>query len=331
MHLVDLPILTILAAYLLDLAVGDPPRWPHPVRLIGWAIARTERILRALIGSETRGRERKEEVAGLVLVAFIVSLAFGLVFLILAAARQVHPVAFHLLNIYFLYSALACRCLADEARKVYHALQRHALGEARVLAGMLVGRDTQNLEEKEIIRAVVETTAENTVDGVIAPLFYIFLGSLCGLAAPLVYVYKAANTLDSMVGYMNERYRHLGRAAAKLDDVLNYLPARLSGVLIPLAAFCRGKGFRRSFQTMLRDRRKHASPNSAYPEAAVAGALGVRLGGTNIYFGRPVEKPTIGEALKELEPRDIPDTAGIMFTASLLALAGGVGFLFGLV
>jgi adenosylcobinamide-phosphate synthase len=313
----------ILAAYILDAAVGDPAWLPHPVRLIGWLTGKAERRLWAIIPRGAGPNEKKELVAGAVLAFGIVASAFIVIFLILAVAKQVHSVLFHAAHIYFLYSALAGRCLADESLRVYRSLKQNDIPEARRQIGMLVGRDTQNLDQEGIIRAVVETTAENTVDGILSPLFFIFLGSLSGLGAPLVYVFKAASTLDSMVGYMNERYLYLGRASAKLDDMLNYIPARLSGVLIPVAAFCCGKGFRRSFQTMLRDRRNHKSPNCAYPEAAVAGALGVQLGGTNIYFGQPVEKPTIGDALKGLDPRDIPETVKIMWMASFLALTVG--------
>ncbi|MCL6591327.1 MAG: adenosylcobinamide-phosphate synthase CbiB [Firmicutes bacterium] len=314
----------ILAAYILDAAVGDPPWLPHPVRLIGWLIGKTERRLWAIIQHMSGPKEKKELIAGAVLTFWIVAVSFTVAFAILAAAKQAHPVFFHAVNIYFLYSALAGRCLADESLKVYRSLKRNSISEAREQTGMLVGRDTKNLDQEEIIRAIVETTAENTVDGVLSPLFFIFLGSLFGIGAPLVYAFKAASTLDSMIGYLNERYLYFGRVSAKLDDALNYIPARLSGMLIPVAAFFCGKGFRRSFQTMLRDRRNHQSPNCAYPEAAVAGALGVRLGGTNIYFGRPVEKPAIGDALKDLELRDIPDTVKIMWMASFLALAIGM-------
>ena len=318
-------LIDILAAYILDAAAGDPAWAPHPIRLIGWLIGKTEQWLRLMIQGRTVSDEKRELVAGAVLAFGIVAASFAVVFLILAGAKSIHPVLFHAVNIYFLYSALAGRCLANESLTVYRSLQRNKIGQARKQAGMLVGRDTQNLDEAGVIRAIVETTAENTVDGVLAPLFFIFLGSLFGLGAPLVYAFKAASTLDSMVGYMNERYLHFGRVSAKLDDVLNYIPARLSGVLIPVAACLLGKGFRPSFQTILRDRRNHKSPNCAYPEAAVAGALGVRLGGTNIYFGAPVAKPTIGDSMKELEPRDILDAIKIMWVTSFLFLAvGGV-------
>ncbi|HEX3043783.1 MAG TPA: adenosylcobinamide-phosphate synthase CbiB [Bacillota bacterium] len=325
----QMQIIDILAAYILDLAVGDPAWFPHPVRFIGFLINKTEKWLRPTINFGSGKTEQKELTAGAVLTFFIVAVTFSFVYLFLAAAKQVNPVFYHVCNIYFIYTALASRCLANESIKVYRALKRNDITKARNLVGMLVSRDTQNLDQKQVIRAIVETTAENTVDGVIAPFFYIFLGSVFGLSAPLVYAFKAASTLDSMVGYKNERYLYFGRVSAKLDDAMNYLPARLSGVVIPLAAFCCGKRGNRSFQIMFRDRRNHQSPNCAYPEAAVAGALGIQLGGTNSYFGHPVEKPTIGDANKELELRDIPDTIKLMLVSSFLILT--VGLTIGLV
>jgi adenosylcobinamide-phosphate synthase len=228
------------------------------------------------------------------------------------------------LTVYFIYSALASRCLADEARKVYQRLADGDLAEARNQVGMLVGRETTGLNEPEVIRAVVETTAENTVDGVISPIFYIILGSFFGLAAPLVYAFKAISTLDSMVGYKNEKYLYLGWASARLDDWANYLPARLSGLVIPVSAFFIGKGFRPSFTMMMRDRHNHTSPNCAYPEAAVAGALGVQLGGENVYFGKRVAKPTIGDPCRPLRCDDIRTTIKIAYTASLMTLILGL-------
>ncbi len=315
------------AAFLLDAVLGDPPRFPHPVRFIGRLIAKAEKVLRSAIHSGGGQQAAEERIAGAILTLFVVGATFGGVFGILAVAKQVSPVIFHGCNIYFIYSALAGRCLANESFKVYRLLRQGDLAGARKQVGMLVGRDTHTLDEKGIVRAVVETAAENTVDGILSPLFFIFLGLPFGMGAPLAYAFKAASTLDSMVGYKNERYFHFGRASAKLDDALNYIPARLSGVFIPAAAFCCGKGFRHSFQTMLRDRRNHQSPNCAYPEAAMAGALGVRMGGTNIYFGQPVEKPTIGDDIKELELRDIPETIKIMWVTSFLFFAVGVGVL----
>ncbi|NSW91479.1 MAG: cobalamin biosynthesis protein CobD [Firmicutes bacterium] len=324
-------VFDIAAAYLIDFAAGDPNWLPHPVRLIGWLISRLEGLLRSMVDAVTRRygveKGRMERIAGGFLALSVLSATFMAVFLILDVARVIHPILFHALNIYFIYSAFAARCLGDEAMKVYRSLVENDLPEARKMVAMLVSRETDKLDEKEVIRAVVETTAENTVDGVISPILFTVLGSFFGIAAPLAYTFKAASTLDSMVGYMNDKYINFGRASAKLDDALNFISARLSGLIIPIAAFLCGKDFVRSFRIMLRDRRKHKSPNCAYPEAAVAGALGIRLGGNSVYFGSIVEKPTIGDAEKHLEVSSITDTVKIMYVSSFITLLVSLGIL----
>jgi len=243
----------------------------------------------------------------------------------LKGAALIHPAVFHIINIYFIYTSLATKCLADEARKVHGALAAEDLPEARKRLSMLVGRQTEHLNNEEVARGAIETTAENTVDGIISPLIFAAAGSLLGLGAAFAYAFKAISTLDSMVGYMNEKYINFGRVSAKTDDAANYIPARLSGVLIPLAAFLCGLNGSKSFSIMLRDRHNHKSPNCAYPEAAFAGALGVRLGGTNIYFGKAVEKPTIGDPDRAICTEDISKAIRLMYTASLLALILDVG------
>ncbi len=316
----------IVLAYLLDLLIGDPYWAPHPVRFIGWLITHAERILRKITGTcqreETKKiRALKERTAGVILAVTVSGITFLLVWGVLQIAQKISPILFHAVNIYFLYSSLAARCLGDEAFKVYKILGKGDLVGARRQLSMLVGRQTEGLSEKEIIRGAVETTAENTVDGVLSPLFYIVMGSVFWMGAPLVYAFKAVNTLDSMVGYANDQYIYFGWASAKADDVLNYIPARLSGLIIPLAALLCGKSFSGSFQIMVRDRKNHKSPNCAYPEAAFAGALGIRLGGPNIYFGKVLEKPTIGDPAKELEREDIADAVHLMYISALLTLA----------
>lgn len=317
-------LLDVAAAYVLDLLLGDPSRLPHPVRFIGWMIKNIEGYLRkrvdGIVEAGKADRMALERAAGMLLMLSVVTFTFIIVLVVQKAAVIISPVLFHIVNIYFIYSSLAAKCLGDEAKKVYKVLCRGDISESRKQLAMLVGRQTQNLTEKEIIRGVVETTAENTVDGIISPLIYAVLGSFFGLGAPLVYAFKAVSTLDSMVGYMNERYINMGRASAKTDDAANYIPARLSGILIPAGALLCGKSFRKSFSIMLRDRRNHKSPNCAYPEAAVAGALGVRLGGANVYFGQVVEKPTIGDEERELVKEDILQTVRIMYAASFLTV-----------
>lgn len=313
---------------MLDLIIGDPVWLPHPVRFIGWLIKISEKVLRRAIHKlGDSPLERLEIMAGKIMAAFVVLSVFSIVYIILWAASSVSMFLYHVINIYFIYSSFAARCLGEEAKKVYRALKDNDAERARYRLSMLVSRDTGNLDEKEIIRGVVETTSENTVDGVLAPVMYASIGSLFGIGAPLVYAYKAISTLDSMVGYMNEKYINFGRASAKLDDYANYIPARLSGLLIPAAAFLCGKNYKKSFAVMLRDRRNHKSPNSAYPESATAGALGIRLGGDSIYFGQVVKKPTIGDAEKELEASDIADTVKLMYVTSLLGLVLCVGLI----
>lgn len=315
-------------AVIIDWFIGDPSWLYHPVRAVGRLIQITEKLLRRLLGKISLERPQRvpwEKAFGVILALSVAGITFAGVWIILRIAAWIHPLLFHIVNIYFLYSAFATRCLADEALKVHTALEQNSLEKARQQIAMLVGRETSHLEPGEVIRAAVETIAENTVDGVLSPFFYAVIGSCFNLAAPLVYAFKAVSTLDSMVGYKNERYLHFGWASAKLDDIANYLPARLSGLLIPFSFLLMGKGFRRSFAIMLRDRRKHSSPNCAYPEAAVAGGLGVQLGGPNIYFGKLVEKPKLGDPTRDLQTHDIIQTVKMLYYTSAVTFI--IGFL----
>lgn len=321
----------IILAFILDILVGDPYWLPHPVRFIGGLISRCERFLRQIIKRVKPGHgngkaeNNLELAAGACLMLLVVSISFLVVFFILRLATAVHPVLFHAINIYFLYTSLATRCLAHEAKKVYNVLKTGNIVEARKQLSMLVGRQTEHLDQQAVTRAVVETTAENTVDGVLSPLLYAVLGSFWGLGAPFAYAFKAISTLDSMVGYKNDKYLYFGRVSARTDDVANFLPARLSGLIIPASAFLIGLNGVKSFKIMLRDRRNHKSPNCAYPEAAFAGALGVQLGGANIYFGQVVEKPTIGDSDRAIDGQDIPRAIRLLFAAALLTLLLSLG------
>lgn len=316
-------ILDVLIAFVLDLIFGDPQQIPHPIRFIGSLISKTEGFLRK-IAERFSNSSRAERICGCLLCGFVVLFVFMFVFILLYLAAKVNQVLFHILNIYIIYSSLAARCLADEAKKVYHKLKSGTLDEARVSLSWLVGRDTSALSEDGVIRGVIETTAENTVDAVISPLFYALIGSAFGLGAPIVYAFKAVSTLDSMVGYKNDKYRYMGTASARLDDVLNFIPARLSIIFIPLAAALLGMNGLPSFKTALRDRKKHLSPNSAHSESAVAGALGVRLGGPNVYFGKIIEKPYLGDPVKDIDAEDIIKTNKIMYLSSVLTVAAFV-------
>lgn len=305
--------MTLLAwavAWLLDYWLGDPPNWPHPVRWIGNLINVTQRQIRRFCKSN-----RALKIGGGVLWLVVVGTSWGLSWGILHLANLVHPWLGWLLEVWMIYTVLAARCLSDAALEVYCALKNGTLEQSREKLSWIVGRDTSQLERPQITRAVVETVAENSVDGVIAPLFFLLFGG-----APLAMAYKAVNTLDSMVGYKTEKYRAIGFVSAKLDDLANFIPARLSWLLLSIAAFCLRANSRQALRIGWRDRYQHSSPNCAWPEATVAGALGIRLGGPNLYFGERVEKPWIGDAQRDIALEDIPRTIQLMMLASLLAL-----------
>lgn len=254
-------------------------------------------------------------MAGILLAGTVCAAVFAATHLSIRWAADWSRPAGLALSAFLAYTTLAARDLHVETRKVLRALEAKDLAGARRELSFLVGRDTAQLDEPEILRALVETIAENISDGVIAPFFYLGLGG-----PALAMTYKAVNTLDSMVGYKNERLRHIGWASAKLDDAANFLPARLSGLLIALAALVLGKSWRESLRVLRRDRRKHESPNSAWPEAAMAGALGLRLGGLNSYFGEPGRKPFIGDPRKTFDPGDVRAAWKILYLSSFLML-----------
>jgi adenosylcobinamide-phosphate synthase len=295
----------ILAAILLDLLLGDPRWLPHPVVWIGRLITALEKGLRRLI--------RNERLAGVLLLVTTVGITCGIALAVLKGAYAISPYMGFVVAVFLSYTSLAARSLHRESRLVADALARGNFVEARRYLSYIVGRDTAALDEPEIWRATVETVAENTSDGVIAPLFFLMLGG-----PPLALAYKAINTLDSMVGYKNERYLRFGWASARCDDLANWLPARLTGLLMVLAAPLAGLSARRAWWIMVRDSRNHSSPNSGISEAAAAGALGVRLGGTNRYFGKPVEKPTIGDALRPLSLEAYRGAVRLIYCAELL-------------
>lgn len=305
----------VVVAFLIDLGIGDPRWMPHPVRAIGRIIEQGESLSRSLSLSEKK--------AGICLTLFVVGLVYGFTYLLLFLSLGLSPFLYHLVNVALIFTTLSVRSLGEAGLGVYRALERGDLSQARNQVAALVGRDTEALNEAGIVRAGVESVAENTVDGVIAPLFYAFLGG-----APLAMAYKAINTLDSMVGYKNERYAQFGWASARLDDLANFIPARIAGLILPLAAGLRGKAGIRSLKTILRDRRNHPSPNAGIPEAAVAGALGVQLGGMSCYQGTPSARPLIGDKINPLSPVRIKETVDMMYLASILFLLLGAGIIF---
>ena len=301
--------LIVLFAVLLDLVLGDPRALPHPVVAIGRLISFLEPLLRRGFGNA--------RVAGVMLLATTVGVSYGTAALILHLAYAVSPAAGFLAALYLAWVSLAARSLHLESGKVAKALRQGDLPGARLALSYIVGRETAELDEQEIVRGAVETVAENTGDGVIAPLCYLMLGG-----PALAIAYKAVNTLDSMVGYKNERYLEFGWASARFDDLANYLPARLTGVLMVLAAPICALSGSGAWRIMLRDGRNHSSPNSGFPEAAAAGALGVRLGGANRYFGRMVEKPAIGDASVPLSLDAYEGVVRLMYCSEGLLVAG---------
>lgn len=302
-------ILSIYIGYIMDLIVGDPYSFPHPVRYIGKLIKKTESLIRK------KSKSNKDlKIGGFFLWFIVVGTTYLVTYLILKLSRLI-PGGFLVANSILIYTTLATKCLKDEAVKIYNVLKTGDIEKARIQVSYIVGRDTTQLNEGEIIRATVETVAENTVDGIIAPMFYAFIGG-----APLAMAYKAINTLDSTVGYKNDKYKDLGFASAKIDDIANFIPARISVLLMSIGSLLVGHNCKEALKIGIRDRKNHKSPNCAYAEGAVAGALGVQLGGTNIYFGKAVYKPTIGDKHREIEVEDIVRTNKIMYASSITSM-----------
>ena len=301
----------ILAAVLLDLALGDPRWLPHPVRGIGRLARWLERGSRRILGP-TR-------IAGLAASLGTYAAAGGAAWGVIRLAAEIHPVAADAASIVVIYTTIAAQDLARHAMAVFAALAAGDLVEARRRVGAIVGRDTDRLDEAGVVRAAVESVAESTVDGVTAPILFAVVGGPVGAM-----VYRAVNTLDSMFGHQDEQYRQFGWAAARIDDLANYVPARLTAPLVCLAAAVLRLRPGLAVRTLLRDGRKHASPNSGLPEAAMAGALGVQLGGVNYYDGQPLEKPTIGDAVVPLAARHIRQANALMFVTTGLFLAAAL-------
>ncbi len=321
--------LFFLAAIVLDLLLGDPRWYPHPVRLIGWLCSFLEENLRKKIPARV-------QLAGIFTSVLVLSCTAGVVYAALLVAHLLSPVAEVVLAVLLLYTAIAIRDLLAHSYRVYRQLKKGGLIKARQAVAMIVGRDTAALDRAGVIRAAVETVAENMADGIVAPLFWAMVAVVvdglvpqfaAGGLAPIscaalgAFLYKACNTMDSMFGYKNERYIDFGCFAARLDDFVGYLPARITAYSLVIAAPFVGLSGRGALAIMLRDRANHASPNAGYPEAAMAGALGVQLGGAASYFGSVKEKPTIGDAQRNLESVDI-------LRANRLVMAATVFFIF---
>ena len=301
--------LALILGFLIDLLLGDPRWLYHPVRIIGNGISLLEKILRRMFPKTPGG----EKTAGFFLVLLICIVSGGVPFLLLYLAYHIHTVLGIALETFMCYQMLAVKSLKAESMRVYEALKKPDLPGARTAVSMIVGRDTQSLSAAGVTKAAVETIAENTSDGIIAPLFYMAIGG-----PALMFLYKGINTMDSMVGYKNEKYLHFGRYAAKLDDIANYIPARISAWLMILASFFAGFDWKNAKKIFLRDRYNHASPNSAQTEAVMAGALDIQLAGNAFYFGKLYEKPTIGDAVREVETEDIKRANRLLYASAAL-------------
>lgn len=305
------PSLIAMAAFFLDTVLGDPQtRW-HPVAVLGRLIAFLEKLLYPL-----RGSDAQKFAMGSLLTLLVLCISYAFADGLLLAARQL-PVAWgaDVVSVILLYFCISPRMLAKAGQDIYALLVKGDIAAAREHVGYIVGRDTAELDEADAARAAIETVAENTVDGVIAPLFFFALGG-----APLAVLYRAANTMDSMLGYKNERYLYFGRMAARVDDVLNFVPARMTGILFVMAAFLLGYDGRNALNILVRDAAGHPSPNGGHAEAPVAGALHIRLGGVNYYFGERHFRAYMGDAHMEITAKHILGAIRLMYTVTVLYL-----------
>ncbi len=311
MNLLQYHIIAFLTGYLLDLMIGDPYSFPHPIRWIGSLISRLDQAFMNT-PPEKKGSQLRR---GLLLVLIVLTFSVTLTFCILFLVYHLHPFLGCAMEAVLTCYCLAAKSLRVESMKVYDQLKTGSLERSRYAVSMIVGRDTKDLSREDVARATVETIAENTSDGIIAPLFYLALGGpVAGMA------YKAINTMDSMIGYRNDRYLHFGTCAARLDDVANYFPARLSALFMMVACTFCGKDFsaRNAVRIFLRDRYNHKSPNSAQTESVMAGALELRLAGPAYYFQKLVQKPYIGDPIRSIEAEDIPRACRLMYTTEFL-------------
>lgn len=301
----------IVAGFILDLLFGDPHWLPHPICLIGNLIGFLEKNLRRIFAFSNAALF----FGGALMVILVLFLSYFIPYLILAEASKISVwLAFALETLMF-YQIFATKCLKDESMKVYEALKNHDINEARVKLSWIVGRDTKNLTEEEITRGAVETVAENTADGIVAPMFYMFIGG-----APLAFLYKGINTMDSMVGYKNDKYLYFGRCAAKLDDLANLIPARITGIAMILAAYLLNLDAKQAWKTFWRDRYNHLSPNSAMTESVAAGALNIQLGGGHFYFGKWVPKATIGDDIRDVRADDIITVNNLLYMTAVISI-----------
>ena len=306
-----LTLIALIIGFILDLCFGDPRNFPHIIVYIGKLISNLENRLRKLLPKTNKG----EFIGGFILVVLVTSIYTVLIYSILILAERINVYLRLVIESFVCYQLLATKSLKYESMKVYKSLNTNNLEEARFNVSMIVGRDTESLTEEGVTKAAVETVAENTSDGIIAPIIFMFLGG-----ATFGVFYKAVNTMDSMVGYKNDKYLYFGRVAAKLDDIVNYIPSRISAYLIILAAFFTKMNGKNAYNMYKRDRYNHASPNSAQTESACAGALGVQLAGDAYYFGKLYKKKTIGDSLREIEYEDIKRANKLLYVSAFLGM-----------
>ena len=309
--------LALPAGFLLDLLLGDPAWLPHPVVWMGKLISFLEKPLRGAAeraGAKSGLKKRTQLLilSGAVLVMIVCTVSFLLPYLILRSLYSILPAAGFVLETFWCFQLLAVRSLRTESMKVYQALKEQDTEKARKAVSMIVGRDTAKLSQEGIIKAAVETVAENATDGIIAPLAFMAAGGV-----PLMFLYKAVNTMDSMVGYKNDEYLYFGKCAARLDDVAGFIPSRIAALLMIVSAYIAGYDGTGAFRIFIRDRKKHASPNSAQTESAAAGALQIQLAGDACYFGKTVRKPLIGDAVRPVEPDDIRRVNRLVYFTSV--------------
>ena len=303
-------VIMTVVGFVLDLILGDPYSWPHPVKFMGKLIDKIDKKI------ESHEHSAKSQIHLGFLMWLIVIVVTAIISSLIMYLAHFYDWLYLLVGSYLAYTTLSIKGLGFEARKIIKSLQKDDIKTARYQLSMIVGRTTDDLSEEEISKATIETIAENTSDGVIAPLFYLVIGGPI-----LALIYKAINTLDSMVGYKNDRFKNIGEASARIDDIANFIPARLTWLLMTLATFLMHLNFKEAWQVGRRDHNKHRSPNSAYPESVVAGALDLQLGGPHVYFGDVVDKPYIGnDSGKTATVKDIQKTIQILYVTAIITL-----------
>lgn len=335
------PLMDVFIAFILGVIIGYPKWLPHPVKFINWFANIVEagyrKIADLLYRKKVKAlgddyvhmgikRRRSEKISGIYFTIFIVAIITLAVFGLISLAYIINPIVYHIVSIYFIYSAFGIKSVAIESIEICDALKDRDIFKAGNILAANLGREIQHFDEQDIIRGSVEYAAERAMDNVITPIFFAVVGSLFGLGAPLVYLYKTINTLKMSKGDKVEKAKGFGYASVKMNDFANYLPARIAGILIVVSSVFLRKDFKASFDIMMRDRRKNTNPNSGYIEAAIAGALGIKLGSSGLYFGDIIDKPSIGDNKRGAEIRDISDTINLMYIAATLGVV-----LFGIV